>query len=79
MSNWHSMEIDQVLKELNTNLDQGLSVKEAQRRLDIYGYNELKRKQQPISSSPRRLKNILVIILFITVVLSVLVPALFSI
>jgi len=43
MSNWHSMEVDQVLKELNTDPHQGLSHEEARSRLEKYGYNELKR------------------------------------
>jgi magnesium-transporting ATPase (P-type) len=41
------MEIEQVVKELNTDLHQGLSVEEARRRLVISGYNELKSVDQP--------------------------------
>jgi Ca2+-transporting ATPase len=76
MSNWHSMEIDQVLKELKTDPDQGLSNEEARSRLEKYGYNELKRKErrQPPFWS---LKNILIIILINVAVLSVLVRLLF--
>ena len=44
MSNWHSMDVDQVLKELNANPHQGLSEEEVKRRLEKYGYNELKRE-----------------------------------
>jgi len=75
MSNWHSMEVDQVLKELNTNLYQGLSDEEVQNRLEKYGYNELKKEQrQPSFWS---LKNILTIILLNAAVLSVLVALMF--
>ena len=37
MSNWHSMEVDQVLKELNTNPYQGLGGEEVRSRLEKYG------------------------------------------
>ena len=76
MSNWHSMEVDQVLKELNTDPHQGLSDEEVRSRLKKYGYNELKRKEQrqpPFWS----LKNILTIILLNAAVLSVLVALMF--
>ena len=42
MQNWHSMEVDQVVKELDTDLYKGLSKEEAKRRLEKYGANELK-------------------------------------
>ena len=76
MSNWHSMEVDQVLKELDTNPHQGLSTEEVRNRLEKYGYNELKRgeQQQPPFWS---LKNILTIILLNAAVLSVLLALLF--
>jgi magnesium-transporting ATPase (P-type) len=38
------MEVDQVLRELNTNPYQGLSDEEVRNRLKKYGYNELKRE-----------------------------------
>ena len=82
MSNWHSMEVDQVLKELNTDPHQGLSVEEARSRLEKYGYNEVKRKEHLVSPSTLfryRLKNTLIIILVIAAVLSVFIPPLFRI
>jgi Ca2+-transporting ATPase len=66
------MEVDQVLRELNTNPYQGLSDEEVQSRLEKYGYNELKReerRQPPFW----RIENILTLILLIAAVLSVLV------
>jgi magnesium-transporting ATPase (P-type) len=76
MSNWHSMEINQVSRELDTNPHLGLSDEEVRSRLEKYGYNELKREEQrqPSFWSP---KNILTIILINAAVLSVLVPLLF--
>jgi len=70
------MEVDQVLKELNTNLYQGLSDEEVQNRLEKYGYNELKREEQR-QPSFWSLKNILTIILLNAAVLSVLVALMF--
>jgi magnesium-transporting ATPase (P-type) len=82
MSNWHSKELDEVLKELNTNSYQGLSVEEARSRLEKYGYNELKQGGQFVSPSTRfisQLKNILIILLLIAAVLSVVGPPILGI
>jgi Ca2+-transporting ATPase len=69
------MEADQVLKELNTDLHQGLRAEEVQRRLEKYGANELKREEQvsPFTLFINQFKNILIIILLIATVLSGLV------
>ena len=81
MPNWHSMEVDQVLKELNTDPHQGLSSEEARSRLEKYGYNELKREEQrqPLFWSLRKEKNIPITILLIVAVLSILVATIFRI
>ena len=42
---WHSMKIEDVLKELNTT-EEGLSDKEAEKRLKEHGYNELRGKKR---------------------------------
>ena len=72
MSNWHSMEVDQVLKELNTDPRQGLSVEEVRSRLEKYGYNELKKEEKisPFTIFFNQFKNILIIILLIAIGLS---------
>ena len=80
MSNWHSMDVDQVLKELNTDPHQGLSVEEARCRLEKYGYNEVKMKEPKVSPSRafiNKLKNVLVIFLLIVTVLSLLMGSIF--
>jgi Ca2+-transporting ATPase len=72
---WHSMEIDQTLKELDTDPHKGLSEDEVKSRLEKYGYNELK-KEEKISSITlflNQFKNILIVILIIAIVLSALV------
>ncbi len=42
---WHSLSIDESLKELNTSLENGLSSKEAKRRQQTYGKNILEAKK----------------------------------
>ena len=72
MSNWHSMEVDQVLKELNTNPYQGLSDEEVRSRLEKYGYNELKKEERvsPFTLFINQFKNILIVILIVAIALS---------
>ena len=71
---WHSMGIDAVLKELDTAPHQGLAEDEVRRRLEKYGYNELK-KEEKVSHLIlffNQFKNTLIIILLIATVLSAL-------
>jgi Ca2+-transporting ATPase len=42
---WHSMEVEEVLRELNVDKE-GLTAEEASKRLGKYGYNELKEKKR---------------------------------
>ena len=72
MSNWHSMEAAHVLKELGTDLHQGLSGEEVKRRIEKYGLNELKKEDRvsPFTLFVNQFKNILIIILLIATVLS---------
>lgn len=72
MSNWHSMEVDQVLKTLDTNPHQGLSAEEVRNRLEKYGYNELKKEEStsPFTLFVNQFKNVLIVILLIAIVLS---------
>jgi Ca2+-transporting ATPase len=69
------MEPAQILKELNTDLHNGLTEEEVGRRLENYGYNELKKegKISPFTLFFNQFKNILIIILLIAIVLSALV------
>ena len=78
MSNWHSMEIDQVIKELNTDPRKGLSGEEANNRIGKYGYNELNRKNLLQPSFWSR-SNILIILLVMVAFFSVFVPLIFRI
>ena len=38
--------VEEVQKELQTNLDEGLKASEALKRLETYGYNELKEQKK---------------------------------
>src|SRR3972149_11335500 len=72
--NWHSMSVDAVLRELNTDPHRGLAADEVRRRIEKYGYNELKKEEK---ASPwilffNQFKNILIVILLIATVLSAL-------
>jgi len=75
MLNWHSVEATQVLKELYVDLHKGLTEEEVKRRLEKYGYNELKKEEKvsPFTLFFNQFKNILIIILLIAIVLSALV------
>jgi P-type Ca2+ transporter type 2C len=72
---WHSMELAQVLKKLNTDIHRGLAEEDAKTRLEKYGYNELKKEEKisPFTLFINQFKNILIIILLIAIVLSALV------
>jgi len=80
VANWHSIEAAQVLKELNTDPHHGLTEDEIKRRLEKYGYNELKKEEgiSPFTLFINQFKNILIIILLIATVLSALVGETFD-
>jgi len=76
MSVWHSLEAAQVLKELDTDLERGLTEDEVTRRLEKYGHNELRGKEKRISPFIifiNQFKNILIAILLIAAVLSAVI------
>ncbi len=69
---WYAIENADVLNELNTNANNGLADEEIEKRLNEYGYNELK-KEERVSAFTlfvNQFKNVLIIILLIAVVLS---------
>ncbi len=69
-----------VLKELGTDPHKGLIEDEVKRRLEKYGYNELKKEERvsPFTLFVNQFKNILIIILLIATVLSALVGEIFD-
>jgi Ca2+-transporting ATPase len=72
MSNWHSMEVAQVVTELDTNPHRGLTEEDVKRRLEKYGANEMKREDavSPFTLLVNQFKNVLIIILLIAICLS---------
>ena len=68
---WHSLEISEVFKDLNTT-SRGLSAKEAENRLNSYGFNELKgsKKISPLKVFLNQFKSILIIILIVATIIS---------
>ncbi len=74
MTNWYYLEADQVVDELQTNLETGLSDTEVKSRLEKYGLNELVDKggKSPWLMLWDQLKELMVIILIIAAVVSFL-------
>ena len=72
---WHALDAVEAVKELGTDLHRGLAQEQVNRRLQEYGYNELKQEGRvsPFEIFIGQFKNILIIILLIAVVLSALV------
>ncbi|UCD91854.1 MAG: hypothetical protein JSV43_06350, partial [Methanobacteriota archaeon] len=70
-SSWCNLEIEEVLKELDTG-PIGLDDKDAQRRLERYGPNELVevRRVSPLKMFLRQFKDLMVIILIGAAVVS---------
>jgi P-type Ca2+ transporter type 2C len=75
MSAWHSIDVEQVVKELNTDPHNGLTEDEAKSRLEKHGYNELKKdkKISGLTIFVNQFKNTLIIILLVAIGLSALV------
>ena len=43
---WHKKPIEDIILELNTDIEKGLSEEEAKKRLSVFGYNEIKEKNK---------------------------------
>jgi len=72
---WHAQNVQQILKGLDTDIHRGLTDEEVKRRIETYGYNELKKEEgiSPFTLFVNQFKNILIIILIVAIVLSFLV------
>ncbi|HEX2988065.1 MAG TPA: cation-transporting P-type ATPase [Chloroflexota bacterium] len=68
----HGCELAQVLKELGTDANTGLTSEEARRRLERYGPNELKEKPRPgfLQLLWGQVNNFLIILLIVASVVS---------
>ena len=68
---WHTMEIDEVMGELNVT-HEGLTSQQAQERLKKYGYNELvaKKRKSALNMFLREFKDIFILLLIAATILS---------
>ncbi len=75
--NAHSMEIDEITKKLKTNLDSGLTEKEAQARILKYGRNELVKEKGKTAWQIllEQFQDFLVYLLFFAIVISIVIGA----
>ena len=71
---WCSKTIEDVRKELNTNLEMGLNQKEAEKRLSEHGLNEIedKKKENIIIKFLKQFNDFMIIILIATSIISVI-------
>jgi Ca2+-transporting ATPase len=71
---WHSKKTEEVLSDLRVD-QKGLSREEAKRRLEEFGYNELKEKKKvtPLQIFLRQFKDIFVIMLLVATAISFLI------
>lgn len=69
---WYKMSIPQVCKELSINPETGISTEEALKRLERYGYNELREKEKEtlFKKIIKQLKDFLIIILIVASIVS---------
>jgi len=72
---WYNKGIEAVSEELTVDVKKGLTKEEARKRLEKYGYNELKEKEKEglLTKIIKQLKDFLVIILIIASIVSWLV------
>ena len=68
---WHSLNVDEALESLDSSIS-GLTMHEAQKRLTIYGPNELKKEKgkSPLKLLLGQFTDVLMIILLIAIGLS---------
>lgn len=73
--NWHAMGIGEVARELGVDINRGLTLDEATRRLEAYGYNELPvKKKKPIwKIILEQFKDIFVMLLIFACIIAVFV------
>ena len=48
--NWFNKNVDEIQKELNTNVDEGLNIQQLEENRKKYGFNELKAKKKRVCS-----------------------------
>ena len=73
--NAHSLEVQEVVKQLDTSLERGLTEQVAKNRLETYGLNELvqRKKISPLQIFIEQFKDFLVYLLFFAIAISLIV------
>jgi Ca2+-transporting ATPase len=73
--NWHAAQIDEAAKELESNLETGLSSESAHARAEKYGWNKLDEKPPRtfLERFIEQLKDVMIIILFVAAALSIVI------
>jgi len=74
---WHATDADAALKALETDPHEGLTTEVAQKRLEKYGYNELKQQESicPFTILFNQFKNILIFAMALSALVGELVDA----
>ncbi len=80
MMDWHSMSIDEVIRELNTDPYQGLSPADAKRRLLKHGRNEIRTVNPNGRSRSHKwgIKSIVIAMISAAVLISILLDVVFG-
>jgi len=70
---WYEKSGNEVIKELNSNLENGLNSTEVSKRISKYGYNKLaeKKKKSTIVKFLQQLKDVLIYVLIVAAVISI--------
>jgi Ca2+-transporting ATPase len=73
--NAHSLEVQEVVNEMNTSLETGLSEEEVNERIDKYGLNEIKetKKISALEIFINQFKDFLIYLLFFAIAISIIV------
>lgn len=71
---WHSADITQLLKELDTDAERGLTAEDANRRIGVYGKNQLAqgKKKTILQKFAEQFKDYMIIILLIAAAISLI-------
>ncbi len=72
---WYTLDVNEVISRFNSNEEQGLNKKEAKKRLEKYGANELpkKKKDSIFKIFFRQMLDPIVILLIVTIVFSLII------
>ena len=72
MEKWYQKEVEEVKKELSTNLEKGLTSKQVEEKQETIGFNELKAKKKKslLVKFLEQFKDFMIIVLIIAAIVS---------